>query len=607
MFKINSRTDRLNYGDILMPPNGYTLEAAIGTTYSLDLEALTAISISLGLDEETDSEFTKNPISLLNALQKVSDKILIFCEAGQTKLPANQSALFLLLEKMIVPVTLPFDKEIRGYPSFHPKMWLLMYQNNIGNKAYRFVVLSRNLTFDRSWDIAVKLDGKKGKKEADTSRPIVDFLGFLNEQIKPEFSDTNTKKNLINKLQNRVAYVSFEADWKEFSEFQVMPLGIGDHQYDITKDPLYTDTFHEMLIMSPFLSSKVIEHFNDDKKGLTDCKRTLITRRSELNKLEGGRADKFKIYVMKDRIYDGEDEVSEDTEEKQKEDIHAKIYLRRKYADVDLYLGSMNASYAAMNKNVELMLRLKTRNGYLNTDKFLNDIFDGEEDAKGNPFELVDLNDDFSTTEDSDELNIMERQIKEVCRAGGRAEAVEDDGLYQVRVHFKPKTWKFEMTLSPLRSNQAVPVSENVLFKDLEVLQVSEFYVITVKGTENTLKRVIMIPTANLPESRDKAVVQSVVKDKSTFLEYVDFILDDNHLLSLLEQSDFQSGEGAGEFSQTYPAVYEKMLKTASREPQKLDEIDYLITMITDKNIVSDEFRQMYQTFRQAVSSRKSR
>ena len=35
-----------------------------------------------------------------------------------------------------------------------------------------------------------------------------------------------------------------------------------------------------------------------------------------------------------------------------------KRYLRRKYSDVDLYLGSMNASYSAINKNVEMMLLL---------------------------------------------------------------------------------------------------------------------------------------------------------------------------------------------------------------------------------------------------------
>ena len=38
-----------------------------------------------------------------------------------------------------------------------------------------------------------------------------------------------------------------------------------------------------------------------------------------------------------------------------------KIYLRRKYSDVDLYLGSMNASYSAINKNVEMMLWLGTK------------------------------------------------------------------------------------------------------------------------------------------------------------------------------------------------------------------------------------------------------
>ncbi len=604
MFKVNSRADRLNYGDILMPPDGYSLGSAVGTTYSLDLEALTAISISLGLSEDTDSEFTENPISMLNALQKVSDKILIFCEAGQTKLPTNQSALFLLLEKMIVPVTLPYDEGMGRYPAFHPKMWLLMYQNGSGDKLYRFVILSRNLTFDRSWDVAVKLDGKKEEQEIDTSKPIEDFLEFFSTQIKPGFSEQGQKRLLLSHLQSEIAYVSFKADQKEFSEFQIMPMGIGEHQYDINKDPLWTDTFHEMLIMSPFLSGSVVEHFNDDRKGLTDCKRTLITRRSELEKLNDNKADNFQVYVMKDRIYDGEDEVSDDTEEKQKQDIHAKIYLRRKYANVDLYLGSMNASYAAMNKNVELMLRLRTKNRYLNTSTFLKDIFDGDEDAKENPFEQVELNEEFPV-EDSSELDAMERQIKEVCRAGGKAEVLDGNGSYQIRVHFKPKDWKFDMTLSPLRSSRANLVQEEVLFENLDVLQISEFYVITVTGKENTLKRVIMIPTSNLPESRDSAILQSVVKDKSTFLEYVDFILDDNHLLSMIEQDDNQmNGNGEG-FSQVYPAVYEKMLKTASKEPEKLEEIDQLLVKITDKNIVSDEFREMYQTFRQAVSSKR--
>ena len=52
MFKPTSAKDRLNYGDSLMPPAGYRLERAVGTTYSLDFETLTATAISLGLIEE---------------------------------------------------------------------------------------------------------------------------------------------------------------------------------------------------------------------------------------------------------------------------------------------------------------------------------------------------------------------------------------------------------------------------------------------------------------------------------------------------------------------------------------------------------------------------
>lgn len=76
MFRPDSNRDRTDYSGILMPPDGYRLDRAVGTTYSLDLEALTAVAICLGLSEETDSKLMQNPIGMLNALQKVSDKIV---------------------------------------------------------------------------------------------------------------------------------------------------------------------------------------------------------------------------------------------------------------------------------------------------------------------------------------------------------------------------------------------------------------------------------------------------------------------------------------------------------------------------------------------------
>ena len=115
--------DRLDYSKMLTPPYGYETVFAVGTTYSLDLNALIGASIALGLSESIDSELKDNPIYLLEALQKTADKVLIFCEGGQIKVPSNSNALYILLEKMVVEVVMKNKK------SFHPKFWLVKYED----------------------------------------------------------------------------------------------------------------------------------------------------------------------------------------------------------------------------------------------------------------------------------------------------------------------------------------------------------------------------------------------------------------------------------------------------------------------------------------------
>ena len=104
MFKPTSAKDRINYGEVLMPPVGYKLERAIGTTYSLDLDTLVGTSLALGLSMETDSAFLNNPVCLLEALRTTGDKVALFCESGQIHLPGNVNSLYILLEKMVFSV-----------------------------------------------------------------------------------------------------------------------------------------------------------------------------------------------------------------------------------------------------------------------------------------------------------------------------------------------------------------------------------------------------------------------------------------------------------------------------------------------------------------------
>ena len=129
------------------------------------------------------------------------------------------------------------------------------------------------------------------------------------------------------------------------------------------------------------------------------------------------------------------------------------------------------------------------------------------------------------------------------------------------------------------------------------MLQLSEFYVIKVLGECEPLERVIMIPTTGLPEDRDKEVVSNVVKDKRTFIEYVAFVLGDDYILSSMENHKLQRDGVYNSNTQIMPAVYEKMLKAALEEPDKLFEIGYIMKMIESKNIITDEFRNMYETF----------
>ena len=607
MFRTNSNQDRMSYSSLLLPPPGFVLDQAVGTTYSLDLETLTAVSIALGLKEDMDSDLLRNPISMLNALQKVTEKILIFCEAGQMRASDKASPLMILMEKMVIPVALPKGRKGAAYPSFHPKTWVLRYVNSEGEKRYRFVVLSRNLTFDRSWDISFCMDSSDEIYQPEKTAPIVGFLNYLRDRIGNTVQDFRRKRSTMKDFAEALSQVSFALNDHEFGEnFTVMPLGIGEAAYDIGKDQLLCQdkwskdySFQDLVVFSPFLSASLIEEWNRPEHEIAGTNRTLITRRSELPKLTADQTSRFKVYVLKDDIVEGEEYISEADAEKQRQDIHAKIYLRRKYADTDLYLGSMNASFAATHQNVEMMVRLGTKNRYLNSDRFLRELFCGPADGKENPFEEVRIRNE-KADDTEDEVKLLEKTVKEICRRKMQAVITENNGKYDVRVAVSGEIadeWK-NVSIAPLRRNVYTEFAGEMIFPEMEILQLTEFFRIRIQGQKEQITRIIMIPTSGFPEDRESAVVNSVVKDKRSFIEYVAFVLGEDYLMTMLEERTLSSSGLWSSESGRMPALYEKMLKTALEEPERLKEIEYLLRMIEYKEIIPDEFRELYETFR---------
>lgn len=599
---LNPNNDRLDYGQIIAPPADYKLDFAIGTTYSLDLDALVGACIALGLAEETDSDLMKNPICLLEALRATGDKIALFCEGGQIHLPNSVTSLYILLEKMVFPVTTDAKRGLANYPSFHPKFWLIKYVNNKGEALYRVVVLSRNLTFDRSWDVSFCIDGKKANYETDKNNPVSDFVSYLIKQL-PDTENASEKQKKMRSLLRELKHVEFSLDSKEFYDFDFIPVGISN-KYNSKQDALYNlleDSFHEVLIMSPFLSKGVIKDFNDRNKYIEHSEHVLITRASELGKLKSTDCSNFEIYTMKDAVIDGESLISEENASTQKQDIHAKIYMIMKYPNTYLYLGSLNASHNALNGNIEFMVKLHTKNRYLNLSKLKDSLF-GTDEAEC-PFQIASLNNAQEDTAD-EKSQMLDCIVKAVNRLNASAVIKENGELFDINLSFEPFESEYDITVSPLLSNKTAPLSEKILFSSMELTQLSEFYKISVSDGKQTVSRVIMIPTENMPTDREKAVVSSVVNDKSCFYRYIAFLLGDNMVISALESNDSAdevTGTTKVNKAILLPALYEKMLRTAATAPERFKEIEYLIKSVSADGVIPEGFEELYNTFRKVV------
>lgn len=603
MLNPNNVNDRLDYGEILSPPVNYRLDFAIGTTYSLDLDALVGACIALGLSAETDSDLMYNPICLLEALRSTGDKIALFCERGQIHLPGKVTPLYVLLEKMVFQVGMQKKRGIAKYPSFHPKFWLLRYVDDNKNVLYRIVVLSRNLTFDRSWDVTFCMDGKVTEEITDKNNPVSDFVDYLCNFL-TDSDNGKSKKKKIKSIMKELKKVKFSTDSKEFYDYDFIPVGVKSSDggiHNIDTYPLFTQWYDEVLIMTPFLSGGVIKEFNSRNNRPTGDN-VLITRVMSLSKLKPEDCDNFRVYTMKDAVVDGETIISEEGVDTRCQDIHAKLYMTRRYSDVDLYLGSLNASHNALNGNVEFMVRLRSKNRYLNLSKLTEQIFCGSEDGVNNPFQKVQFSGNFVVEEPTHKLDEV---IKEIARLEPKACVSPNGEVFDISIVFGAYEPPYKVVVSPLLSNKTAVFSDNVYFASLAVTQLSQFYTISVSDDTHTVSRVLMIPTEGIPEERDKAIVSGVVNDKNSFCQYIAFLLGDDSVVSALESSSLKLIEGADSVSARrkyeLPALYEKMLKTAASNPDKFKELDFLMQAISNDGVAPEGFEELYSTFKKVV------
>lgn len=563
--------NRLDYGNLLQPDIGYEVEFAVALTYSLDLEALLGVPMSLGLLENMDSNLKDVPMFLLEGIRKSSDKIAIFCNPGGIKLPQKIESVYSLLENSV------FEVKANEISNFHPKMWFIKYSDDDGNAYIKIIVLSRNLTFDRSWDVSFAFTGRVGRLRSRTKNeniPLRDMLEFVKVYANKD------KKDKISELQENILDVKEFKLESPFESYEFMPIGIPGYKGN---DLDLFNTHNELLVVSPFLSDDIIERFEQSSR----YTRKIITRRSSITN-KTLEAFNNSVYAMKDIIVDGGDE--ESIQQWQKQDIHGKLYFKSGYDGNFLYLGSANASHNAFYNNVEFLIKLKFKPRTMSYQKFIGDFLPEED----NPFELVT---NVERNNKEEEQDIYSKQIKEIIWAIKDARVISNGTNYDIQVNFKKLNPDIRGKIAPLmRKNTYKEIDALTTLEKLTITQLSEFYVIKVGDKEVVVK----IKTKDIPKDRDDKIYQSIIKSKDDFYAYVSFLLGDSYTESAYELREYMesrsSSDGNSKLNDNAVIIYEKMLQIIIDNPNKLKAIEAVMKRL-DSDVVSEDFKKMYNTF----------
>lgn len=590
--------DRLFYHNLLMPPEGFRLDNAIATSYSLDLEALIYIPVALYFAHSLDVNIKEDVVQVLDSIRRASDTVKVFCQKGQIKVPDTHHRLYAFIEPCVVQVP-PTQTD-----SFHPKIWVIRYINDHNEIKYRVVVLSRNLTFDRSWDVAFQIEGYYSKNAEDNfkkTKPVIDFIKYLSGFEKISWLDN---------FMEDLGKTDFKITDNGFEDFTFLPSGFEGYRDNILFNGQRWD---ELLIISPFITTGGLEL----AKRYCLNKLILFSREFELKKINKEKLENFSIYHLSSDFVEGEEKIETDTEENslcQLQDLHAKVYSYKSGWDAYLTLGSANCSKRAMEKNVEFMIRLKGKNSKIGPDVIFKELINKDL----NVFE--EYKDSVVLTEREKLLEAQEQELQklkiDLVNANLKARAlIQDDSNFQIELNYDlsgvENNPKIEITVNLLNAEQKQRLQSKEIntwsVMNIGELDLSSFLIFDLKykGSAARIKFVMKIEINNLPNTRSSLIFRDLISNTANFFKYIRFLLAENYWDDSLSFGDKNDKHSTGNEFDIYfneEPLYENMLKAISRNPAKLEEIKKVMDKLDqeenkDAPIIPKDFRELWSVF----------
>ena len=317
MSVLDATRQRSAFTDALRPPPGFVLGACLGTTYSLDFEAFTAVILAF-VGADVDDPLNDSP-SVLTTVARMRSRLRVFVNSGSLHPPGTTNRLFALYDRLLRKVA------IEG-GAFHPKVWALRFdpisrpEHRDVAPIYRVLSASRNVADSGCWELGVRLEGHKSTSKQKFGSDLAAFL----RRVASSPSLPKSLWKLIDELKSvefsapREAADGLRFDWQWPSE-QVL----------INRLPR---SAVRALVISPFVRAAFLERLCVRVNDLT-----VVSTQSELDRLSDHThkaLEQAKIFVV----------TSNDDDEMPSLDLHAKLLAWETAGESETMIGSANAT-----------------------------------------------------------------------------------------------------------------------------------------------------------------------------------------------------------------------------------------------------------------------
>lgn len=570
---------RLLLLDALRPPAGFLFDRAIATTFTLDLE--TALMVPLALSGHAIKE-SPDPVEVMDAIRSCAGKIDIFCQAGGIRADRWPSDLIGLLENSIHQVPRPKPGCL-----FHPKVWVLRFlaQGN-GERSYRCLILSRNLTQDRSWDLVLRLESDPisgGRGVNPSNQNLNRFVLAL--PALAGMNEDSERTGAVAELAEELRKVWWELP-EDVQEIRFWPFGLPGMRKPKTEE-MFTGYRH--LIVSPFISPQGM------KTVLGENNATAVSVISRGDELDGQQKDQmpdgayYQISPLASLKGDEEhSEVSIQTEQ-MLGDLHAKLFVVETNRRARVFVGSANATDAAFNGNVEILCELSGGATRLGVEVMLGEGSPLREILEEYRFPEAPAKDPKRDLGHSVEAYLFDLAgMRFHAHARGVADAwhvqVTSDDPLPLPVNFDA-----ELFISPLnimeRKRLAFGQCAAVEFAPMAGAEITPFMVLTcvgrVEGSEVEKQIVVCAELAGGPPERLDELLVRQIDTPEKFLRLLDLLLGLGGAFMPESVSGAHATEGNWGNGSLGPGLLELVARSLAERPEALDALESVVARLS--------------------------